>query len=121
MTINSKGLFFTDLLAAQPADAFAVNFRRTVSRELLKRCGELELTPGKLAKKANIPLSTLNNVLNGISINPGILTLLSVCEGLELRLDDVVHTAFEAAAQAQEALAAAQTPSAEAQTTGGDL
>ena len=53
MTINSKGLFFTDLLAAEPADAFAVNFRRTVSRELLKRCGELELTPGKLAKKAN--------------------------------------------------------------------
>jgi len=35
MTINSKGLFFTDLLAAEPADAFAVNFRRTVSREPL--------------------------------------------------------------------------------------
>ncbi len=113
MTINSKGLFFTNLLAAEPADAFAVNFRRTVSRELLKRCGELELTPGKLAKKANIPLSTLNNVLNGISINPGVLTLLSVCEGLELRLDDVVHTAFEEAQQA-----ANQT---KAQTTGGDL
>ena len=66
-----------------------------------------------MAKKANIPLSTLNNVLNGISINPGVLTLLSICEGLELRLDDVVHTAFEEAQQA-----ANQT---KAQTTGGDL
>lgn len=108
MSINSKGLFFSDLLDTEPADAFAVNFRRNISRELLKRCSELELTPGKLAKKASIPLSTLNNVLNGVSVNPGVLTLLSICDGLELHLGEVIQTAFEQAR-------------AQTKNTGGDL
>ena len=89
--------FFTDL----PEADFAVNFRRAISQELLQHCSAQGLTPGRLAQKANMPLSTLNSVLHGVSANSGILTLLNVCQGLGLELDELITTACNAARSAQ--------------------
>lgn len=89
-------------MAINHQEALAISFRRAISRELLLACSQQELTPGKLAQRAGMPLSTLNNVLNGISPNPGVLTLLQVCQGLGLRLDELIRTAWENAQAAPE-------------------
>lgn len=80
---------------------FAIKFRRAISRELLRHCSAQGLTPGRLAQKADMPLSTLNNLLHGGSANSGILTLLSVCQGLGLEIDEVVSAACNEARAAQ--------------------
>ena len=101
----NMGFLFDDLLASEPDADFAVNFRRAISRELLHHCSRLGLTPGRLAQKAEMPLSTLNNVLHGGSANSGILTLLSVCRGLGVELDELITVACNEARAAEAARA----------------
>jgi len=103
----NPGFLFDDMLASKPDADYAVNFRRAVSRELLRHCSEQSLTPGRLAQKAGMPLSTLNNVLHGGSANSGILTLLTVCRGLGLELDDLITFACNEARAAEAAHEAA--------------
>lgn len=98
---ENNGVSLADLLPDEPEAAFAVNFRRAISRELLRHCRQQGLTPGRLAQKADMPLSTLNNVLHGGSANSGILTLLSVCRGLGVEIDDLIATACQTARAAR--------------------
>lgn len=67
--------------------------RRAIGLELLERCRELGLTPGQLAVRADVPLSTLKNILDGHSRNPGVLTLLALCGGLDVPLADFIAAA----------------------------
>lgn len=97
----NMGFLFDDLLAGEPNVAFEVNFRRAISRELLRHCSQQGLTAGNLAQKADMPLSTLNNVLHGGNANTGILTLLTICQGLEIELDEMISAAYQQAKAVQ--------------------
>jgi transcriptional regulator with XRE-family HTH domain len=65
-----------------------MDFRTALSVELLELCRARDLTLNQLSERADVPISTLKNILNGQSRNPGILTLLALCEGLDTRLSD---------------------------------
>ena len=99
----NMGFLFDDMLTSEPDADYAVNFRRAISRELLRHCSQQGLTPGRLAQKADMPLSTLNNVLHGGSANSGILTLLTVCRGLGVELDELITFACNEARAAEAA------------------
>ncbi len=97
----NMGFLFDDLLASEPDVDFDVNFRRAISRELLRHCSRQGLTSGHLAQRADMPLSTLNNVLHGGNANTGILTLLTICKGLGVDLDEVISVAYQQAKSVQ--------------------
>ncbi len=74
-----------------------MDFREAISIELLRRCRTCGLTLPGLAKKAQVPLSTLKNIVSGQSVNPGVLTLAALCEGLDTDLADFIAAAEQAA------------------------
>lgn len=37
-----------------------------------------------LSKKSGVPLSTLLNIIKGNTKNPGVFTMLKICEGFEI-------------------------------------
>lgn len=67
--------------------------RLAIGIELLVRCHDLGLTPGQLAARADVPLSTLKNILDGHSRNPGVLTLHALCGGLGVPLAEFIAAA----------------------------
>ena len=46
----------------------------------------------KLAYKASIPFSTLINIMKGKSKNPGMFTIMKICDALEVSLRDFFDT-----------------------------
>ena len=71
--------------------------RLAIGLELLDCCRALGLTPGQLAARADVPLSTLKNILDGHSRNPGILTLHALCGGLEVPMAELIAAAEQRA------------------------
>lgn len=50
------------------------------------------MTVNALARSAGLPPSTIKNILNGASQNPGIRTIKMICDGLEISLIDFFDT-----------------------------
>lgn len=74
-----------------------MNFREALSIELLRRCRDRGLSLPALAKAADVPISTLKNIVSGQSANPGILTLAALCQGLEVDLAEFIAAAENSA------------------------
>ena len=45
-----------------------------------------------LARRAGIPPSTVKNILNGASKNPGVVTIKMICDGLGISLIEFFDT-----------------------------
>lgn len=67
-----------------------MDFRLALSLHLLELCRRQNLTLGQLAAAAGVPVSTLKNIVDGHSRNPGVLTLQALCEGLGVDLSEFV-------------------------------
>ena len=57
-----------------------------VAYRLLELCRDHELSLNDLARVSDVPLSTIKNILNGASKNPGITTINKICTGLGITL-----------------------------------
>lgn len=75
-----------------------MDFRTAISIELLRHCRDRGLSLPALAKAAEVPLSTLKNIVAGNSANPGILTLAALCDGLGVDLAEFIAAAEKTAA-----------------------
>jgi transcriptional regulator with XRE-family HTH domain len=53
-----------------------------VAYRLLELCQQKGLSLNDLARRSLVPLSTIKNILNGSSRNPGIATISKLCAGL---------------------------------------
>lgn len=53
---------------------------------------DLGLSMDTLAKKASVAEQSAKNILNGITLNPGIDNLHSLCEALGLAVEDVLYS-----------------------------
>ncbi len=60
-------------------------YHATKSR-LLQLCGEKHLTINRLATESGVSPSSIKNILYGKSINPGVVTLKLLCDGLGVTL-----------------------------------
>ena len=67
--------------------------RECVANRIIELCRERNLTINGLARLAALPPSTLKNIVNGVSRNPGIVTIKMICDGLEIPLIEFFDTA----------------------------
>lgn len=66
--------------------------RKAVSNRLLELCGQKNIAVNALARVSAVPPSTLKNIINGGSLNPGIVTIKKLCDGLGITLIDFFNT-----------------------------
>ena len=64
----------------------------TVKNRLLALCYEKRLSIHKLAMESGVPPSTVKNILYGKSVNPGIVTIKMLCDGLGITLTEFFNT-----------------------------
>lgn len=61
-------------------------------------CKEQNLTYYTLSYRAGVPLSTVLNIQKGVSKNPGIFTIMKLCDGLGVSMKEFFDSEeFEAA------------------------
>lgn len=54
---------------------------------IMQLCREKRMTYYKLSYESTVPLSTVANILSGKTTNPGIFTIMKICDGLDISLD----------------------------------
>lgn len=59
-----------------------------VISKILTLCDERNFTINKLANVCGITQSTLDNIVNGNSKNPKLLTIVRICDGLGITMHD---------------------------------
>ena len=63
-----------------------------VKNRILKLCGERNISVNKLANICGLPPSSIKNILYGKSLNPKLLTIKMICDGLDITLSDFFDT-----------------------------
>lgn len=66
--------------------------RECVANRILQLCQERNMTINALARSSGIAPSTVKNILNGASKNPGVVTIKMICDGLGITLIDFFDT-----------------------------
>lgn len=69
-----------------------MNMIEAVRSRILGICGERELTINKMATMAGLPPSSLKNILYGKSLNPKLVTIKMLCDGLDMTLGEFFST-----------------------------
>ncbi len=59
-----------------------------VSQKIMKICDEKNVSVNKLASICCITQSTVQSLIAGQSKNPKLLTIIRICEGLDIQLKD---------------------------------
>ena len=59
-----------------------------VRNRILQMCGERNMSMNHLANLCGLPPSSLKNILYGKSMNPKIITIKKICDGLEITLGE---------------------------------
>lgn len=63
-----------------------------VKNRLLRLCEEKGMSIHKLAIESAVPPSTIKNILYGKSVNPGIVTIKMLCDGLGISITEFFNT-----------------------------
>jgi transcriptional regulator with XRE-family HTH domain len=66
--------------------------RAAVVQRIVELCQERNITPNALSYRAAVPQSTIKSILNDESLNPGIVTIKKLCDGLDISLPDFFNT-----------------------------
>ncbi|MBD5082265.1 MAG: helix-turn-helix transcriptional regulator [Ruminococcaceae bacterium] len=63
----------------------------TVKR-IRELCKEHNITPNALSYAAGISQSTIKSILNGESVNPGVVTIKKICDGFDITIGEFFNT-----------------------------
>ena len=66
--------------------------RECVVNRILQLCDERNMAINALARSSAVPPTTVKNIVNGVSRNPGIVTLKMLCDGLDISLTEFFDT-----------------------------
>lgn len=66
--------------------------RECVANRILQLCQERNMAVNALARSAGMPPSTIKNILNGSSKNPGVSTIKMICDGFGITLMEFFAT-----------------------------
>lgn len=69
-----------------------MNMKLAVANRIRELCLTHNIKPGHLSTISAVPPSTLKNILNGTSNNPGIVTIKKLCDGLDISIVDFFNT-----------------------------
>ncbi len=59
-----------------------------ISKRLLDICDKKNISVNKLAKKINLSETTIGDIVNCESTNPKLLTLVKICDGLDISMSE---------------------------------
>ncbi len=59
-----------------------------ITKRILNLCDQKGITPNKLGTISGVEPSTITSIFYGKSKNPGIMTIKSMCDGLDISLYD---------------------------------
>ncbi len=59
-----------------------------ISKKLLNICKEKNISINKLASMSCLTQSTVQNLIEGNSKNPKLLTIVRICDGLDIKIKD---------------------------------
>ena len=65
-----------------------MDLQEAVKQKILKVCRERDISLNKLATLSGVRQSTINNLIDGTSKTPTLLTVLRICLGLGIQLKD---------------------------------
>ena len=63
-----------------------MNAKEAVARRILELCDERDMALNALANISGVSPSTVYSMLNEKSLNPGVVSLQKLCDGLEITL-----------------------------------
>ena len=63
-----------------------------IKNRIIELAARQNLSINGLARASRLPATTVKNILNGDSQNPGIITLQKICNGLNISLIDFFDT-----------------------------
>jgi len=70
----------------------------TLSQAVIKRindlCKERQITVSRLCTHSGMTQSTVNDIINGVTKNPGIATIKKLCDGLGMNLKEFFDTDY---------------------------
>ena len=66
--------------------------RECVADRIVELCAQRNMTINALIRSSALPPSTVKNIVNGVSRNPGIVTLKMICDGLDISLAEFFDT-----------------------------
>lgn len=66
--------------------------KTAVAQRILSLCKERRITVNKLCTVAGVTQSTISDIVNGTTSNPGIVTIKKLCDGLNLTLGEFFST-----------------------------
>lgn len=66
--------------------------RECVVNRILQLCNERNMAINALARSSAVPPTTVKNIVNGVSRNPGIVTIKMLCDGLDISLTEFFDT-----------------------------
>lgn len=67
-----------------------------ITNRILELCEINKITPNKLSTLAGLPSATIRCIFYGKSKNPGIRTILNICQGLNISIYDFFnHPSFK--------------------------
>ena len=65
-----------------------MNISEAIRKRILNICDEKEISINKLAIMSGLTQSTLQSIISGKSQNPKLLTIVRICESLEIDLQE---------------------------------
>lgn len=63
-----------------------MNAKQAVAARIIELCKERNIAVNALANSAGISASTIYSILNTKSMNPGIVTIKQICDGMDISL-----------------------------------
>ena len=67
-------------------------FHAILKNRIDELCDEREMSYYVLSYKSSIPMSTMVHIMDGTSKNPGIFTIMKICDGLGVSLKEFFDT-----------------------------
>ena len=67
------------------------NVQSILQKRIEELCKEKGMTYYSLSYKATIPLTTLIHIMDGSTKNPGVFTIMKICDGLGIGLDYALY------------------------------
>ena len=69
-----------------------MGIREEVANRIIYFCNERNMAVNALARISAVPPSTLKNIVNGVSKNPGVVTIKKICDGLDVDIIEFFNT-----------------------------
>lgn len=66
--------------------------QKIISERIKQQCDDREMSYYALAYRSSVAMSTVMNIIDGASANPGIYNIMKICDGLGMTLSEFFDT-----------------------------